>query len=269
MLGTTVDLVNREETLILIDNWIAKNDGVAKLVATAYSEFFVTARRDLDFRMALEGADLITPDGIGPLAAIYYAGIVVPSDNIVVRIFKGLLTGGAILSGRVGQPVSGYWLFKTLVRQASERKLRVFLLGGFGDTAEKLAIKLVRENEGLNIESDAGAQTAPEMVGEANEAVLSRINKFKPDFLFVAYGPVKQEKWLAANKGRLRAGVAIGVGGTFDEALGKVREAPVVFEKIGLKWLWRLLQQPQRLPRIFKATLVFAYLVFAESLRKK
>ncbi|OGD74266.1 hypothetical protein A3A84_01145 [Candidatus Collierbacteria bacterium RIFCSPLOWO2_01_FULL_50_23] len=267
VLGTRVDLVTRDESFSMIRDWLELSGGRPKIVMTAYSEFFVTALRDVDFGMVLEGADLVTPDGIGPLAAIYFQGITKSSDHAVIKFLKGIQTGAAILSGRVGLPVSGYWLFKTLVGQAGEKGWKVFLLGGFGDTAERLSHKLRSENKELRVESDAGAQNGSEMEGAANEKVIEKINRFAPDLLFVAYGPVKQEKWLMASKGRLNARVAMGVGGTFDEALGKIREAPVLFERIGLKWLWRLLQQPQRLPRIFKATVVFAWLVFAKSLR--
>ena len=268
VLGVRVDSVGPTEAVDQIIAW-GKSSGKCRMVSTAYSEFFVTAMSDVDFRMALESSDLVTPDGIGPLAAIYFESIVRSSDSAVVKFFKGLQTGLAILTGRVGQPVSGYWLFKTLVEKAVNENLSVFLLGGFGETAERLAEELRIKYRELRIMAGAGAQSEAEMTGEANERVTEKINKFKPDLLFVAYGPVKQEKWLKANRNDLKARVAVGVGGTFDEALGLVKEAPVAFSKYGLKWLWRLLQQPRRLPRIFKATFVFAWLVFVNSLKKK
>ena len=266
VLGTRLDLVSREEALGLLEKWLTVRPTRSRMVATAYSEFFVNARSDGDFRMALEGPDLIIPDGIGPLAAIYFTESLTPGDSVFQKVIKGVKTGGAVLTGKVGQPVAGYWLFTELVKRAAEKGWRIFLLGGFGDTASLVAEKLAR---GGKIAFDQGAQTPEEMAGEANEAVIEKINEFKPDLLFVAYGPVKQEKWLMKYSHDLRSEVAVGVGGTFDEALGVVREAPEVFSRFGIKWLWRLLQQPQRLPRIFKATFVFAWLVFVDSLRKE
>ena len=269
VLGTRVDLVSRSEAVEMISGWVGEGDKT-RLVATAYSEFFVAALGDKAFRMALEGSDLITPDGIGPLAAISYQLAAARQTKMAGKFLVGLKTGVDILRGRVGQPVSGYWLFQALVERAADEGWSVFLLGGFGETAEKLAQKLETEKtRKLKVGYEGGAQTVAEMTGEANEAVIEKINRFKPDLLFVAYGPVKQEKWLAKNKGKLRVKVAMGVGGAFDEALGLVWEAPVAFSKYGLKWFWRLLQQPQRLPRIFKATIVFAWLVFVESLKEK
>ena len=281
-----MDLVSRSEAVDMVSGWIDSGDKKTRLVATAYSEFFVAGLGDKAFRMALEGSDLVTPDGVGPLAAISYQLAAARQKTIAGKFLAGLWTGVDILRGRVGQPVSGYWLFQTLMEKAADEGWSVFLLGGFGKTAERLAAKLSRVSSSrkrgsIRIDShfrgndigkigfEGGAQTAAEMTGETNEAVIEKINQFKPDLLFVAYGPVKQEKWLAANKGRLKVKVAMGVGGTFDEVLGLVKPAPVFMTRIGLKWFWRLLQQPQRLPRIFKATIVFAWLVFVDSLRKE
>lgn len=264
VLGVRLDLATKDEVMGVVGKWLTGPGRKARLIATAYSEFFVTAQSDGDFRMALEGSDLIIPDGIGPLAAVYFNESLVSSDNVFQKVVKGVKTGGAVFAGKVGQPVAGYWLFKELTRAAGGRGWRVFLLGGFADTAEKLTQKLKVENGKLEIEYDAGAQASEDMVGEANERLIEKINKFKPDLLFVAYGPGKQEKWLAANKGKLSAKVAMGVGGTFDEYLGKVKEAPEVFSRLGLKWLWRLAVQPQRIGRMWKAVVVFPWLVFRE-----
>ena len=110
-----------------------------------------------------------------------------------------------------------------------------------------------------------GAQGSSEMVGKKNEEVIAKINNFKPDLLFVAYGPGKQEKWIAANKAKLEVGVAMGIGGTFDELTGKVRPVPTWMGRMGLKWLGRLIQEPRRIKRIWTAVVVFPWMVYRES----
>src|SRR3989338_2006051 len=134
VLGTRLDLVGREEALDLIGKWLTAKAPRLKMVATAYSEFFVKAIGDVDFRMALESSDLIIPDGIGPLTAINFTESLVPSDNVFQKVIKGVKTGGAILAGKVGQPVAGYWLFKELVQRAAEKGWRVFFFLGFWGT---------------------------------------------------------------------------------------------------------------------------------------
>ncbi|MCI8310221.1 MAG: WecB/TagA/CpsF family glycosyltransferase [Clostridia bacterium] len=39
-------------------------------------------------------------------------------------------------------------------------------------------------------------------------------------------------------------------GGTFDYEAGKIKRAPVIFQKIGLEWLWRLVKEPKRIVRM-------------------
>lgn len=266
VLSTRVDLVSQDEALEIIEGYLRLKGDKTKVVFTAYSEFFVNALRDRDFKMALEDADLVTPDGVGPLAAIDFQNNLAASDGVVKKFLKGVVTGFRILNGKVGSPVSGYWLFNRLVSGAAADGKKVFLLGGFGETSLQLKEKLKIKNEGLLIKSASGGRVT--MSGLGGDEAIDTINEFKPDLLFVAYGPVKQEKWIMRNKNRLKAKVTMGVGGTFDEALGIVAPAPAIFSRLGLKWLWRLIVQPSRIGRIWKATVVFAYLVFRESLRK-
>lgn len=265
VLGTRLDLIGREATLNLIGSWlINKRSGLkAKHVVTAYSEFYVRTVSDVDFRMALEGSDLVVPDGIGPLAAVRFQQSVTIKDEIPLRFIKGIKIGFDILRGGVGETVPGVWLFEELVKMAAKREWKVFLLGGYGQTARLLSEKLKNsKNQELKMAYDAGGRGPEEMVGEANEKVTAKINKFEPDILFVAYGPVKQEKWIAENKHRLKTKVVIGVGGTFDELTGKVKPVPKWMSRMGLKWLGRLIQEPKRIRRIWNAVVVFPWLVF-------
>lgn len=72
--------------------------------------------------------------------------------------------------------------------------------------------------------------------------------------LFVSYGPIKQERWIAQNLPNLPVKLAIGLGGTFDYLAKKRLNPPKFMRQIGLEWLWRLFTQPWRLMRIFNAT---------------
>lgn len=254
VLGVDVNEIDRVETIKKIYGWI-QGRGHLKHVVTIYSEFLLMAEKDKEFKRAITKAELVVPDGVGVLAAMKYAK--------APGVLSGLQTGLEGLRGELGEAVTGVWLFEELVRLAVGNGWRVFLLGGFGDTAERLTRKLKRDNPKLVIQSDAGEQRVGENEKE-NERVIKRINEFKPDLLMVAYGPVVQEKWIYRNKKKLKAKVAIGLGGTFDEVLGEFPKTPVWMEKRGLKALWRLLVQPKRLPRILKGVLVFPWRVFRD-----
>jgi UDP-N-acetyl-D-mannosaminuronic acid transferase (WecB/TagA/CpsF family) len=94
------------------------------------------------------------------------------------------------------------------------------------------------------------AISGPEDITQASKAeldeVVNLINRFRPDLLFVAFGHGKQEKWLRATRHRLRAGVAMGVGGAFDQIADPSLRPPPYINSIGLGWLYRLLRQPWR-----------------------
>ncbi len=97
---------------------------------------------------------------------------------------------------------------------------------------------------------------------EENNKLLERVKQAKPDILFVAFGHGKQEKWLAEFiKEMPSVKVAMGVGGAFDYLSGRVRRAPRLVRQLGLEWLWRLIFQPWRVSRIWRAVWTFSFLV--------
>jgi len=93
---------------------------------------------------------------------------------------------------------------------------------------------------------------------------LSKINKIKPDLLFVALGHGKQEKWIDKNLPKLKVKVAMGVGGSLDYIAKPWLRAPQVLQTLGLEWLWRLILQPWRIKRQL-SLLEFVYLVLVKS----
>jgi len=54
-----------------------------------------------------------------------------------------------------------------------------------------------------------------------------------------------------------RAKILIGIGGALDFLTGKIKRAPLILRRLGLEWLWRLIKQPKRIGRIFKAVVIF------------
>jgi N-acetylglucosaminyldiphosphoundecaprenol N-acetyl-beta-D-mannosaminyltransferase len=147
-----------------------------------------------------------------------------------------------------------------LAQQAAQHGWRIFLLGAAPGVAEQAAAVLTRENPGLQIVGCfAGSPSATE-----EEAICQQVVAAQPDILLVAYGHPRQDLWIARNQPRLQVPVAIGVGGTFDEIAGLVRPPPEWLHRLGLKWLYRLISQPQRWRRIIDAVPVFLWNVLWE-----
>lgn len=267
ILGIPVDILSKEETYLVIKEWFGEGIKKPKVVVTAYSEFFVNATRDKEFARIIKKADLVTPDGKSVLAADKYLKQS-KGQNIFKKLLLGFGVGGEILSGSIGESVTGVWLFETITAQAEKNNWKIFLLGGWNNVSTAAAEILRERFPNIRVESDGGE----EAVGtdpDADIRVMGKINRFKPDFLFVQYRPIVQEKWIDSHLDRLKVGVAMGIGGTLDEYVGRLQNSPKWMEKHGLKWLWRLFLQPKRWKRMIDAVIVFPWLVFQESLMNR
>ncbi len=152
---------------------------------------------------------------------------------------------------RAGTRVTGIDLMIKLCQLAAEKGYSIFLLGGRGGVAEEAAKRLKGRFANLNIIGTS----------EADPSSPFHFPSSGVDLLFVAYGAPKQERWIAEHLPKIPVKVAMGVGGAFDFIAGKRKRAPKIFRRLGLEWLWRVVQEPHRLPRILRATVKFPLLV--------
>ena len=221
VLGVRVDCVDMEAAVARIAALIEAG-GPCRLVATVNPEFVMHARRDPEFAQILESAELAVIDGSGVLWAARRQGC------------------------ELGEKVAGVDLVLRLARLCATRGWRPFLLGAQAGVAEAAAGRLA--------ERFPGFQAAGAYAGEAGPAgdaeAVRRIQVARPDLLLVAYGHSRQERWIARNRDRLPVPVAIGVGGAFDFASGRIRRAPAWMRRLHLEWLFRLMLQPWRARRM-------------------
>jgi N-acetylglucosaminyldiphosphoundecaprenol N-acetyl-beta-D-mannosaminyltransferase len=160
--------------------------------------------------------------------------------------------------------VSGIDLVERICARASEKSYSVYLLGAMPGVAEEAARVLASRCAGLKI---AGTQHG--YFSEAEEPeVVRRIAEAKPDIIFVALGAPRQEKWIRRHMAEIQAPVAIGVGGSFDVLAGRVPRAPQWMQRAGLEWLYRLLREPTRLPRMWALPRLM-WMTLWEALRRR
>lgn len=259
--------MTRNETYSEIKSWFDKGINKPKLIVTAYSEFFVNAKRDKEFAKIIGESDLVTPDGKSVLAANKYLRESA-KKNVLEKILLGLSVGGEIVSGSIGESVTGVWLFEKITSDAKKHNWKIFLLGGLDNVGSQATRILLERFPGIKVSYDAG-EIGVGSDPATDKKVVEKINKFKPDFLFVQYRPIVQEKWIASHLENLKVGVAMGIGGTLDEYVGKLATAPKWMQDRGLKWLWRLYLQPRRFRRMIDAVIVFPWMVFLDSLNNK
>ena len=156
----------------------------------------------------------------------------------------GIVVASRIKGGKIKKRITGIDLMEKIIRRASEKSYRVFLLGakpGIADEASKI---LEKRYPGLII---AGIMDG--YFKDDDEAV-NTIKNAKPDILFVAMGSPKQEYWITKNMEKLTVPLCMGIGGSLDVISGNVKRAPGIMRKSGLEWLYRLFKEPWRFGRM-------------------
>lgn len=221
--GTTITGTHLK--IVLSKIWLQRKEMLH--VATVNPEFVMEAKKNEKFKNSLSKC-LTVADGHGVIWAI----------NILKYI-------------QVDR-ISGSELVETILEHANENGEKVFLLGAGPGVAEKAAKKMQLKYPDLKITWFAGAATVKVEKDEEVSMTIAKINGIEPDYLFVAYGSPWQDIWIEENRPYLRVRVAMGVGGVLDEWAGMVKLCPAWVDRIGMKWLWRVVNEPWRIGRIAK-----------------
>jgi N-acetylglucosaminyldiphosphoundecaprenol N-acetyl-beta-D-mannosaminyltransferase len=199
------------------------------------------AQRDARFRELIAGFDLSICDTIGILLASRLRG------------------------GPLRERVTGVDLIGPLARRSAERgDIHLYLLGGAPGVAARAADALRAAHPGVSI---AGARDGYFSAGD-NAAVAAAIAASGANVVLAGLGSPKQEWWLDENLRATGAPVGIGVGGSFDVIAGTKQRAPRIVQRIGLEWLFRLVQEPSRWRRQL-ALPQFALAAAREALARK
>lgn len=215
ILGVKVSSTSISSVLTKIDK-ICANPRLKQpfFITTVNPEFIMLAQDDPEFKKILNSADLAIADGVGLRLA-----------KLNIKIIPG----------------------RTLVQKLCEMsKFKIFYLGGKNGVAEAMTRKYGGASDSGHDDIKSQIQNSKSQI---NLKIINKINNYKPDILFVAYGAPYQEKWLYANRYSLNAKVIMGVGGAFDYLTERSKLPPEWVNKAGLEWLWRLVHEPWRWKR--------------------
>lgn len=238
ILNVPVDMVDSREAMEIFRRLMKTKD--CSLIVTPNSEIIVNATKDLELKNIIEQADLIIPDGIGLVYASKIMGV--PLKERVTGIdFLNTILGSLEGSGQSifflgSRPGDGE--LPGIAETAAER---------MKETYTKL--KVAGTHHGYFKEAD-------------EEAIVKAINDSGADFLCVALGSPKQEKFVYRHRDALKVKAAIGVGGSLDVWAGTLKRAPEFYRNHGLEWLYRLIQQPSRYKRMAALPLFMIKVVF-------
>lgn len=138
---------------------------------------------------------------------------------------------------------------------------KIFLLGAAEGVAIK-AMERINQKVGRNIVVGAHSPSYGfEKKPDECEELIRMVNESGANVLLVGVGAPKQEKWIMKYR-EYMPGVDIfmGLGATIDFEAGTLKRAPVIWQKIGMEWLYRCLKEPKRLfKRYFVDDMQFFY----------
>lgn len=217
-----------------------------KKFARIYSlnpEILVQSHENSHFKEVLNKAEIKLIDGVGVVMAAKILGI------------------------SIGERTTGVDLMQDLIKLAEKMKLRVLIIGGFDSVSSELATKLQVTYNHAVFKGVKGYENINNPSSLEEKKVQEILKEFKPNLVFVAFGAPAQEFWIDDHKQFLQSSVCMAVGGAVDFLVGNVQRAPLWIRKIGLEWLYRLIQEPWRWKRQLKL-LTFLRLVLQQRLAR-
>ncbi len=219
ILRMRVDVTNYQDATKRILNWAAKRESRYICIANVHMamEVYDSPR----FAEVVNQADLVTSDGMPLVWALRLFGI------------------------QTAERVYGPTLMLHVCAAAAKHQMPIGLYGGTEESLTHFTSFLQDRFPNIQI----ACQIAPpfrSITTEERNSYRLQISNSGARILFVGIGCPKQEYWMAEQADRLPA-VMLGVGAAFDFHTGRVKQAPAWMQASGLEWLFRLIQEPQRL----------------------
>ncbi len=239
MMGCRIDNLSMEETLQTIEGFIKSGKPHQHVVVNV--DKLVKASRDAELRRIINDCALVNVNGMP----------VVWASRLLGRPLK--------------ERVAGVDLFEALMRRSASRGWRVFLLGAREEVVSGVKSAYEQKYPGLTVAGYRNGYWRP----EEEAAVVEHVKAAGADLLFVAISSPKKEQFLGRYQAEMQIPFAMGVGGTFDVAVGRVKRAPVWMQNAGLEWFYRFLQEPRRMfRRYFVEDMAFFGLLLKEAFRR-
>lgn len=197
-------------------------------ICVANVHMLVEAYKDSGFKTIVDGADIVTPDGMPLVWAM------------------------KLLYGIKQDRIAGMDILPALLEKAEKTRLPVYFYGGTPEMLQSTQSYLQSQYPDLIL---AGSYSPPfrKLSAVEENDIIKTINTSGARMIFVVLGCPKQERWMAAMKPHINA-CMIGIGGALPVMVGLQKRAPVWMQKSGLEWLYRFFQEPRRLFKRYVTT---------------
>ena len=128
-------------------------------------------------------------------------------------------------------------------RRPSSEGHSVYILGARQEVLQQAVDRLRAKHPALRFAGWRDGYFSP----AEEPAVAQEIQASGADLLFVAMSSPRKEYFLGRYGEMMGVPFVMGVGGAIDVVSGVTRRAPQIWQKLGLEWLFRLLQEPKRM----------------------
>ena len=227
ILGVGFDNVTMEEALAR-GRKLLDAEG-AHYVVTPNPEIVVACLGDHESMKAVNGADLVLPDGIG------------------------VIYGAKILKTPLKERVPGIEFGTAMIEYCSKNNKTVYFLGAKPGVAEKAAENLKKRFPGLLV---AGTKDG---YFKDDAAAAEAIRRSGADMALICLGMKKQGKFMAQYGAATGTHLLLGLGGSLDVFAGVAQRAPAFFVDHNLEWFYRLIKNPSRFGRMMKLPLFIVH----------
>lgn len=240
-LGIPLDALTMQDTINMIDLAILSNRRISQVSLNAGK--LVSMQKDKDLFRSVVCADIINADG------------------------QSIVWAARLFNQRLPERVAGCDLMQNLIELASKRKYKCFFFGAQEEIVKKV-VEICTQKYSTEI---IGGYRNGYFTKEEEPLIAKQIAESGSKVLFVALSSPIKENFLFQHRKILESvNFTMGVGGTFDIIAGLTKRAPKWMQHIGMEWVYRLLQEPERMwRRYLVGNLIFIYLVIKEKFKRR
>ena len=200
-----------------------------RFIITVNPETLMMSEKDEELKNILDGNYSFVPDGIAVVKAARKINISIP------------------------ERITGIDIAEHLLNVANTNKYSMYLFGAKEEVIQALVEKIKKEYKNIKLLGFSNGYV------DDKDKIMEEIIKLNPDICMVALGIPYQEKLIYKYFDKVKKGIYIGVGGSFDVLSGSKKRAPKIFIKLNLEWLYRIITEPKRLKRFWNSNVKFMF----------
>lgn len=237
------------DTCSLIDQIMGRvlGDGPLSWLACLNPHSFARSLQAPKFELALKSATWLIPDGVGVVLA------------------------SKINGGRIHSRVTGADVFFGLMERLNTCSTQsVFFLGGSEQVLGQIAERVKLDYPNVRLAGTLSPPFKESYTDSEIAKMVATVNQSRADVLWVGLTAPKQESLILDISESVNVRFAAAIGAVFDFYVGRVKRSHPVFQRVGLEWLPRLIQEPRRLwRRTVVSAPVFLWHVLKQRLKQQ